>query len=267
MKRFGVIAAAALLALTAGAAFAAAGTVNWVAGYVEAEGQAVVPEAKSGTPAGELLAKRGAMVDLQRHMLEQIRGVQVDAATTMKDFEVVSDRVRTEVRGLVRGIQVVDASFIQGIYTLRGRIPIVEVRKLVAPEVRPKAAAQKQKPAPAKAAAPKTGGKLTGVIIDVRHLKVVPSTTFRVIDEKGRVVYSLDQVDYDRFLRSGLCQYHDNMNYAKGLPHIAPNFITVKALRMTPDRVDIVLKDADAAKLAGPQPFKKTCAVVVVLGE
>jgi hypothetical protein len=256
MKRFNVFLALFFLcSFAVGSAFASdKGTVNWIAGYIEARGEAVVPAEKAGTAQGELLAKRGAMVDLQRNMLEIIQGVQVDGMTTMKDFEA-SDRVRTEVRGLVKGIQVIDASFKDGIYSVAGRVPIVEVRKVVAPEVCPK---------PAKPAAQRTG-KLTGVVIDARHLPVVPATTFRVLGEDGQIVYSVQQVDYDRFMQSGLCQYHDNINYAKGLGMLGPNFITVKVRRLTNGNVDLVLSNADAAKLAGYQPFKKSCSVAVVL--
>ncbi|MDY3868273.1 MAG: hypothetical protein SOZ52_02730 [Pyramidobacter sp.] len=256
MKRMGSILTVCFMLFAAllPASAEARGNVNWVNGYIEATGEGVVPAEKTGTAQGELLAKRGAMVDLQRNMLEIIQGVQVDGTTVMKDFEA-TDRVRTEVRGLVKGIQVTDASFKDGIYSVTGRVPIVEVRKVVAPEVCPK---------PSRPAAQKTG-KLTGVVIDVRHLPLVPATTFRVLGENGQVVYSVQQVDYDRFLQSGQCQYHDNINYAKGLGMLGSKVVTVKARRLTNGNVDIVLSNTDAAKLAGYQPFKKSCSVAVVL--
>lgn len=264
MKKFKhLVVTAVVLCMAALPAFAApTGRVNWISGYIEAEGQAVVPARKKNTPAGKLLARRGAMVDLQRNMLETLEGVQVDGRTVMKDFEA-SDRVRTEVHGIVRGIEVTGVKMAGDVCIIHGRVPIVNVRKVAAT-----AKHGSKKPsgkAPAKRPAKK--GNLTGVVIDARHLPVVPAMEFRILNENGKVVYSVDQVPYERFLQSGLCQYYNNINYAKGQLMLGSRFITVKAKTLSQDRVDIVLRNSDAARLAGKQPFKKSCSVAVILGD
>jgi hypothetical protein len=94
--------------------------VYWGQNYIEGTGMAVAPTNMKGAQA-RVLARRGAIVDLQRNLLESIGGVQVDARTTMNDF-MAEDRVRTEVNGLIQGIELLDGKWDGEAYTVTGRI-------------------------------------------------------------------------------------------------------------------------------------------------
>ena len=94
--------------------------VYWGQNYIEGTGMAVAPTNARGAQA-KVLARRGAIVDLQRNLLESIGGVQVDSRTTMNDF-MAEDRVRTEVNGLIQGIQLMDGKWDGEAYTVTGRI-------------------------------------------------------------------------------------------------------------------------------------------------
>ncbi|MDD4836214.1 MAG: hypothetical protein PHU72_03820, partial [Dethiosulfovibrio sp.] len=74
--------------------------LDWTGDYIEAVGQAVPPTGKEGTAQGKLLAKRGAVVDLQRNLLEFIKGVQITSETTMENF-MADDRVMTSITGFI----------------------------------------------------------------------------------------------------------------------------------------------------------------------
>ena len=97
--------------------------------YVEATGMAVAPENASGAQA-KALARRGAMLDLQRNMLEYIGGVQIDSRTTMDDF-MAEDRVRSEVHGYIRKIEVMKGEWDGECYTVTGRLRTDELRVLI----------------------------------------------------------------------------------------------------------------------------------------
>jgi len=89
--------------------------------------------------------------------------------------------------------------------------------------------------------------------------------TFRVVDEKGKVLYSLDFVDRERFLSSGLCEYQTNMNYATGVPRVTDKPTVIKAKSLVgPNNVDIVISNGDAAKIPGGYDYRIPCRVVVV---
>ena len=171
------------------------GLMNWTENYIEATGMAVAPTGKKGAQ-GKALARRGATLDLQRNLLEFLKGVQIDARTTMNDF-MAEDRVRSEISGIIKNVEIMNGEWDGEAYTITGRIKLPAVRVVVAPSIQIDKTYKEPKPK-------KTAGRYTGLIIDVRHLPLLPSMSFHVMDESGRPVYGMEFVDYDRFLQSGL---------------------------------------------------------------
>jgi hypothetical protein len=111
----------------------------------------------------------------------------------------------------------------------------------------------------------KTAGRFTGLVIDARHLPLVPSMTFNVLDESGKAVYGIEFADNQHYLRSGLCSYYHNINYARGEVFVANNPISARALRLANNNVDIVISNSDAAKVRGSSyDFRRECKVIVV---
>jgi hypothetical protein len=89
--------------------------------------------------------------------------------------------------------------------------------------------------------------------------------TFNVLDGNGSAVYGMGFVNQDNYLQSGLCAYYNNIDYAKGEVKIAANPIIVKAARLSPGNVDIVISDGDASKIRGSTyDFRRECKVIVV---
>ena len=232
------------------------GLMNWTENYIEAIGTAVAPTGTKGGQA-KALARRGATLDLQRNLLEFLKGVQIDSSTTMNDF-MAEDRVRSEISGVVKNVEVMSGEWDGETYTVTGRIKLPPVRAVVAPRIPVDREYREPKPK-------KSSGRYTGLILDVRHLPLVPSMSFRVLDEKGKPVYGMEFVDQDRYLQSGLCAYYNNINYAKGEIHVAGNPIVAKALKLRNGNVDIVVSNAVAAKIRGSSyDFRKDCKVIVV---
>jgi hypothetical protein len=238
--------------------------LDWTQNYIESTGMAVAPTGTRGAQA-KALAQRGAVVDLQRNLLEFMAGIQIDARTTLDDF-MASDRVRTEVHGIVKNVELLDGTWDGESYTVSGRIRLTPLRNIVVANVQPNPvsvaiAAEEKKVPPAK----KTAGNFTGMIIDVRHLPLIPAMTFNVLDAKGRAVYGIEFVDQQHYLQSGLCAYFNNINYAKGDLHVGTNPIVAKAVSLAPGNVDIVISDGDAAKARGSSyNFRRECKVIVV---
>ncbi len=229
--------------------------LDWTANYIEATGVAVAPTGSKGAQA-KALARRGAIVDLQRNLLEFLVGVQVDSRTTMNDF-MADDRVRSEVHGCIKNVELLEGKWDGESYTIEGRITLPQLRTIVAPCLEVKAVNEPS--------VPKSGARYTGLIIDARHLSLVPSMTFNVFDQNGRAVYGIDFVDQTHFLQSGLCAYYNNINYAKGEVHVAGNPIVARAAGLSSNNVDIVISNSDASKVRGSSyNFRKECKVIVV---
>ena len=238
--------------------------LDWGKNYIESTGMAVAPKGTTGAQ-GRALARRGAIVDLQRNLLEFLVGVQVDARTTMDDF-MASDRVRTEVSGIIRNIELLEGTWDGEAYTVTGRIKLPELRVVVAANLPPNPVnvtivEEEKKTPPAR----RTGSRYTGLVIDARHLSLVPAMTFNVLDESGRTVYGIEFVDPQRYLQSGLVSYYHNINYARGEVHIAPNPIVARAVRLTSGNVDIVISNRDAARVRNSTyDFRRSGKVVIV---
>ena len=236
---------------------------NWTESYIEARGQAVPPAGKEKLAQVKLLARRGALVDLQRNLLEYLQGVRVDAKTTMKDF-MSTDIVRTEVQGMVQGVEVLEATWDGEVYTVVGRIRLEQLRRALEPALPEK---PQSRPLPSPSAPTKKGSaSYTGLVVDARDLPLVPAMTFRIVDETGKEVYGLASVDKERFLSSGLCDYHNSLDYAKGAPRVSDGPLVVKALRVVgPENVDIVVSNKDGARIRGSAyDFRVPCRVSVV---
>ena len=101
------------------------GSVNWSAGYIEAVGIGAPADKSIGKANARPMALRAAKVDAYRNLLEITKGVQVDSATSVKDFTVESDVINTQVSGLVKGAVVVDQQYMSdGTVEVRLRMPL-----------------------------------------------------------------------------------------------------------------------------------------------
>jgi hypothetical protein len=238
--------------------------LDWTQNYIESTGMAVAPTGMKGDQA-KAMARRGAIVDLQRNLLEFMAGIQIDARTTMDDF-MASDRVRTEVHGIIKNIELLDGTWNGESYTVSGRVRLLPLRNVVVANivhdpVNISIVEEEKKTPPAK----RTAGNFTGIVIDVRHLPLVPAMTFNVLDTNGRTVYGIEFVDRQHYLQSGLCAYFNNINYARGDLHVGTNPIVAKAVRLASGNVDIIISNNDAVKVRGNSyDFRRECKVIIV---
>jgi hypothetical protein len=97
--------------------------------YIESTGMAVAPKGKQGAQ-GRALARRGAIVDLQRNLLEYLKGVQIDARTTMDDF-MADDRVRSEISGAIKNVELLKGEWDGEAFMVTGRLKLDQIREIV----------------------------------------------------------------------------------------------------------------------------------------
>lgn len=84
------------------------GEINWVEGYVSAVGHGAA--VRGSMAQARPLARRAAVSDAQRNLLELMKGVKIDSTTTVENFVVSSDVIRAHVNGVVKGAHIVKGS-------------------------------------------------------------------------------------------------------------------------------------------------------------
>jgi hypothetical protein len=87
------------------------GEINWTQGKVTAKGSGVPPTGVTLSQA-RIMAERAAKADALRNLLEAVKGVRVDAETTVESFTTKSDRVMTRVSGIVIGAREVGKRYL-----------------------------------------------------------------------------------------------------------------------------------------------------------
>lgn len=104
------------------------GKVDWTNQYIEAKGQSVIDTVRFKIPAqAKLMAKRGAVVDAQRNLLEITKGVRVISETTVLDMITTSDYIYSRVDGVIKNAtEVGEAIEKDGYMEVTMRIPLYE---------------------------------------------------------------------------------------------------------------------------------------------
>lgn len=102
------------------------GVINWSVQYVEAKGMSVIDTERFNNHAqAKLMARRGAIVDAQRNLLEIVQGVRVVSETKVSDMITESDYVLTQIDGVIKNAELVgDAVEVDGIMEVTMRVPM-----------------------------------------------------------------------------------------------------------------------------------------------
>lgn len=78
------------------------GYIDWTDKVIKVVGSGAMP-AGVAQGQGRLLAERAAIADAYRQLAEVINGVKITSQTSVKDFVVESDVIKTSVEGFIKG--------------------------------------------------------------------------------------------------------------------------------------------------------------------
>lgn len=241
------------------------GKIDWQYGVIYAKGIGAIPTNERNGAKAYLKARRYALMTALENLLMVTDKVRVDATAYAEDFEAKSERIRTEVRGFVKGAEVVHEQKI----TLNGA-PAVEVTvavrmygeeglsRILMPEVaessQPIALPVVTKPVGQSAPVPVTpsaGNAYTSVIIDTRGLGIRPAMSPKIRRQDGTEVWGTVNASTDFVIEQGIVAYAKSLEEAKAHKRAGNHPLILRAVgyAKTPGRCDPVLSDNDVRLL------------------
>jgi hypothetical protein len=243
------------------------GKVDWTTGVLTAVGIGAPPAQPANAAQARAMAERAAQVVAYRNLLEAVKGVRVDSTTTVENFIVTSDVIRTEVSGIIQGAMIMDKKYMSD-----GSVEVTVGMKLTGALA--DALLPKTLPTPPTgltgALAPGTSGQMyTGLIVDARGLGIKPAMAPKILNEDGKEVYGSAWINRDYAVREGMVGYLKDPVQAQTNPRVADKPLMVKALKVAGDaRVDMVITNADAAMLHNASEnlsMLQKCRVIILV--
>lgn len=242
------------------------GKIDWQYGVIYAKGIGAIPDNEPNKAKAYLKARRYAIMTALENLLMVTDRVRVDATAYAEDFEAKSERIRTEVRGFVKGAEVVHEQKVN----LNGA-PAVEVTvavrmygedglsQIIMPEVAarssepstPLPVVTKPAPQPAPAAPQVVSNAYTSVIIDTRGLGIRPAMSPKIRRQDGSEVWGTVNASEEFVIEQGIVSYAKTLEEAKANRRAGSNPLILRAIgyARTPGRCDPVLSDNDVRLL------------------
>jgi len=245
------------------------GKIDWTTGVITSVGIGAPPAQPANAAQARAMAERAAQVVAYRNLLEVIKGVRVDSTTTVENFMVTSDVIKTEVNGIIQGAMVLDKKYMSD-----GSVEVTVGMRLtgaLADSFIPKGPATPStfptQPAGQNPAAP--GQLYTGLIVDARGLGVRPAMAPKVVNEDGKEIYGSAWINRDYAVREGMVGYLKDPATAQANPRVTDKPLMVKAIKVSGDaRVDTVISNADAAALQSASQnlsMLEKCRVIILV--
>lgn len=231
----------------------------------------------------KILARRAAIVDAQRNLLERINGVQIDSETFMEDFTISSDVVRSQVSGLIKGAVITDeGENLDGSYYVELSVPMYGRNGSIASVAIPALMANMQHQ-PFDLADLNNftehevqyfnSSAYTGVIINAKEMNLERTFAPVIYDTDGRVIYGIQNLDKDLAITYGMVEYSESLeesaggNSRAGNNPLVINAVDVKGGKNSVNKVNVVVSVEDGNKilLANERSgMLVNCAVVFV---
>jgi len=244
------------------------GKVDWTTGVITAVGIGAPPAQPANAAQARAMAERAAQVVALRNLLEAVKGVRVDSTTTVENFMVSSDIIKTEVSGFIQGAMPVDKKYMSD-----GSVEVTVAMRLtgaLADALLPKGAAMPPTSAAVPGGTPQGQGQLyTGLIVDARGLGVRPAMAPKILNEDGKEVYGSAWINRDYAVREGMVGYLKDPAAAQTNPRVTDKPMMVKAIKVAGDaRVDMVISNTDAATLQSASQnlsMLEKCRVIILV--
>ncbi|MFC1718979.1 hypothetical protein ACFL6S_35335 [Candidatus Poribacteria bacterium] len=241
------------------------GGIVWAANYIYARGMGLPPRNAIVEARRKVYARLAAKTNAQRHLLEVIKGIRIDAKVQMVNMMVTDSKVRSEVTGhlgkfanIVEDSEKWDGEY----YELQMRIPIKGFYRIVYER-------EEDKFLPPESFEERSvdESECTGVVIDCRGLKLTACVRFQIISEDKRYMYGVKNALFRVAADRGLVGYSTSVEKAMKDKRVGRKPRLIKAIGIK-NEVDVVIRSADVEfihSIAHTTDILAKCKVIVVM--
>lgn len=229
---------------------------------VTADGFGTLPVGRPAAQA-KLMARRAAVVDGQRNLLETIYHLSVDSNTTVENSVLTSDVIQTKMSGILSGARVVSEEFDSGIYHVVMAVPKYGAGSVADMVYRDVVKSNSAEPMEMPSAdyeddisdvTSSTG--YTGLIINAKGLPLERTFCPGIFDTNGRAIYGVRNVDPDYAVAHGVAAYAEgeeawtDAEIGNGRAGTNPLIIQAVGLReRTKHQCDVVVSVEDGDRI------------------
>lgn len=273
------------------------GQVNWQTGLVKATGIGAPPENAANMAQARAMALRAATVVARRNLLEVVKGVQIDSATTVENYMVKEDLIVSQVQGFLQNSQILNTKYMSdgsvevevGISLRGGFAKVLIPREIKFNQQAPKPDSYQPQPILTEPEPQKTDDTTledsgqdegsvameskhviyTGLVVDARNLDARPAMSPKLMDENGMEVYGSAMVSREYAIQQGMAGYAKEIKKARQNPRVADSPYVVEALQTKgKTNTNLVISNEQANKvrqMSDNLNFLEKCRVMIVL--
>lgn len=225
---------------------------------ITADGYGVLPTGMHSGRA-KAMARRAAIVDAQRNLVETVQGTAVDSETTVNNFMLTDDVIKTKVSGLIKGAVVTTEEVTEdGLYHVVMEVPMYGVGSVA--DIAYNAVLGNSAPVEVPEAdeffydnyVPTANG-FTGLVIDATGSELEKTFCPAIYDTNGRAIYGVHNVDKDYAIVNGVVEYLNNNGSAQySQTRAGSNPMVVKIVSLKPrvvNKCDVIISVEDGNRL------------------
>lgn len=236
---------------------------------VSAIGIGLPPESAHTAAQAKALARRAAIIDAYRNLLEATENINVDADTTIKNLMIANDTVRTHVDGIIHGAKIIDEQYMSdGSYQITLEINLFGENSLASVAIE-KAKPNATQPISEPNQNDISSGTLkqpysfmpTGIIIDARNLGLEATFSPGIYDQNGKSIYGSQNIDPDYAIKYGMVDYAPTPELIQaaenGQSRAGSSPIIVKAVALKNNNQSVIISQSDAEKILSANQIAK----------